>query len=178
MFVTLRQKNGDFASHRTGAGGAVFSRPIIGFRTVSDIAERRRSTRDRLPGTPGSLCFLRRTWLLGGDEDALVMEDEAEMNLRTGARERCRAASGCAPTPGVPRFLLLATAALAALGAGASAGRTENLTGALVKAYVNNPTINSSRAAVRAADENVRLRTRVTFRLSPRPAPSASSAPT
>ena len=77
------------------------------------------------------------------------------MDLRTGARERCRAASGCAPTPGVLRFLLLATAALAALGAGAAAGRAENLTGALVKAYVNNPTINSSRAAVRAADENV-----------------------
>jgi outer membrane protein len=71
------------------------------------------------------------------------------MDLRTVAGERRRAAFRRA------HLLLLATAALAALEAGVLTGRAETLSGALVKAYVNNPTINSSRAAVRAADENV-----------------------
>jgi len=59
------------------------------------------------------------------------------------------------PTYGRLRALLLATAVFASIGSGPRAGQAETLTGALVKAYVNNPTINSSRAAVRAADENV-----------------------
>ena len=59
------------------------------------------------------------------------------------------------PTYGRLRALLLATAVFASIGSGPQAGQAETLTGALVKAYVNNPTINSSRAAVRAADENV-----------------------
>ncbi|MFY9972491.1 MAG: TolC family outer membrane protein [Roseiarcus sp.] len=51
------------------------------------------------------------------------------------------------------RRLLFATVAIAALGAGASRAETAN--GALVKAYLNNPDINTQRAAVRVADENV-----------------------
>ena len=49
--------------------------------------------------------------------------------------------------------VLFATVAIAALGAGVS--RAETASGALVKAYLNNPDINTQRAAVRAADENV-----------------------
>ncbi|HSV00797.1 MAG TPA: TolC family outer membrane protein [Roseiarcus sp.] len=48
---------------------------------------------------------------------------------------------------------LLAAASLAALGAGA--GRAETIGGALVKAYLTNPDINTQRAGVRVADENV-----------------------
>ena len=51
------------------------------------------------------------------------------------------------------RAALLATAGLAAIGAGA--GRAETVGGALIKAYLNNPDINTQRAAVRVADENV-----------------------
>ncbi len=53
----------------------------------------------------------------------------------------------------VLRAALLATAGFAALGAGA--GRAETVNGALVKAYLTNPDINTQRAAVRVADENV-----------------------
>ena len=81
------------------------------------------------------------------------MDDEAEMNWSTGAGRG--AASGGAANLGPLRALLFATAALATMGASMKTGQAENLTGALIKAYVNNPTINSSRAAVRAADENV-----------------------
>jgi len=55
-------------------------------------------------------------------------------------------------TSGLVRAALLA-ASLAALGA--SAGRAETIGGALVKAYLTNPDINTQRAAVRVADENV-----------------------
>jgi outer membrane protein len=51
------------------------------------------------------------------------------------------------------RALLLATVAAMSLGAGA--GRAETMNGALVKAYVSNPTINSQRATVRQTDEGV-----------------------
>jgi outer membrane protein len=51
------------------------------------------------------------------------------------------------------RAALLATAGLAAIGAGA--GRAETINGALIKAYLTNPDINTQRAAVRVADENV-----------------------
>jgi outer membrane protein len=51
------------------------------------------------------------------------------------------------------RASLLATAGLAAIGAGA--GRAETVNGALVKAYLTNPEINSQRAAVRETDEGV-----------------------
>ena len=53
----------------------------------------------------------------------------------------------------VMRAALLATAGLAAIGAGA--GRAETINGALIKAYLTNPDINTQRAAVRVADENV-----------------------
>ena len=56
-----------------------------------------------------------------------------------------------ASAKGLLRTLLLATAAWAAIGA----GRAETIGGALVKAYLNNPDINTQRAAVRVADENV-----------------------
>src|SRR5271168_4853429 len=63
----------------------------------------------------------------------------------------------CAPCHGwswrVLRAGLLATAGLAAIGAGA--GRAETINGALIKAYLTNPDINTQRAAVRVADENV-----------------------
>ena len=51
------------------------------------------------------------------------------------------------------RATLLATAGLAAVGVGA--GRTETVNGALAKAYLTNPEINTQRAAVRATDEGV-----------------------
>ena len=38
---------------------------------------------------------------------------------------------------------------------GAGPGRAETVGGALIKAYLNNPDINTQRAAVRVADENV-----------------------
>jgi outer membrane protein len=53
----------------------------------------------------------------------------------------------------VLRAALLATAGSAAIGAGA--GRAETISGALIKAYLTNPDINTQRAAVRVADENV-----------------------
>jgi outer membrane protein len=53
----------------------------------------------------------------------------------------------------VARSALLATAGLAAIGAGAA--RAETVNGALVKAYLSNPDINSQRAAVRQTDEGV-----------------------
>ncbi len=55
-------------------------------------------------------------------------------------------------TSGLVRTAFLA-ASLAALDA--SAGRAETIGGALVKAYLTNPDINTQRAAVRVADENV-----------------------
>jgi outer membrane protein len=54
---------------------------------------------------------------------------------------------------GFLRAALLAGVGLAALGANAS--RAETISGALVKAYLTNPDINTQRAAVRVADENV-----------------------
>ena len=54
---------------------------------------------------------------------------------------------------GALRRLILATAALTAIGLGAA--EAETVGGALVKAYLNNPDINTQRAAVRAADEGV-----------------------
>jgi outer membrane protein len=53
----------------------------------------------------------------------------------------------------VMRAALLAAAALATIGAGAV--RAETIGGALTKAYLTNPDINTQRAAVRVADENV-----------------------
>ena len=51
------------------------------------------------------------------------------------------------------RAALLAAAGLATIGAGA--GRAETIGGALIKAYLTNPDINTQRAAVRVADEGV-----------------------
>src|SRR6516164_1852152 len=51
------------------------------------------------------------------------------------------------------RAALLAAGSVAALGAGAA--RAETIGGALVKAYLTNPDINTQRAAVRVADEGV-----------------------
>ena len=53
----------------------------------------------------------------------------------------------------IVRSALLAAASVAALGV--SAGRAETIGGALVKAYLTNPEINTQRAAVRVADENI-----------------------
>jgi outer membrane protein len=53
----------------------------------------------------------------------------------------------------IVRSALLAAASVAALGV--SAGRAETIGGALVKAYLTNPEINTQRAAVRVADEGV-----------------------
>src|SRR5271170_7533613 len=80
------------------------------------------------------------------------MGDEAGMNWGISAPEGRGAAFGGAAKDAVRR-LLLATVAMAALGAGASRGETAG--GALVKAYLNNPDINTQRAAVRVADEGV-----------------------
>jgi outer membrane protein len=70
----------------------------------------------------------------------------------SGAIRERRAASLCA-SGSLLRAALLAAAGLASIGAGA--GRAETISGALVKAYLTNPDINTQRAAVRVADENV-----------------------
>jgi outer membrane protein len=70
----------------------------------------------------------------------------------SGAIRERRVASFCA-SGSLLRAALLAAASLATIGAGA--GRAETISGALVKAYLTNPDINTQRAAVRVADENV-----------------------
>jgi outer membrane protein len=73
---------------------------------------------------------------------------EAGMVWGSGAfQKRCGAASR--------RILRAALLAGVGLTIGASAGRAETIGGALVKAYLTNPDINTQRAAVRVADENV-----------------------
>jgi outer membrane protein len=71
----------------------------------------------------------------------------------SGAFRRRRIASRDHKGGGLLRAALLATAGLTAIGAGAV--RAETIGGALIKAYLTNPDINTQRAAVRAADENV-----------------------
>src|SRR5208282_853711 len=80
------------------------------------------------------------------------MGDEAVMNWGIGVPEG-RATAFCGAARDALRRLLFATVAMTALGAGVS--RAETAGGALVKAYLNNPDINTQRAAVRVADENV-----------------------
>src|SRR6516164_9286334 len=70
----------------------------------------------------------------------------------SGAFQERRAASRGRKPRGLRRAALLA-AALATIDAGA--GRAETIGGALVKAYLTNPDINTQRAAVRVADEGV-----------------------
>ena len=69
------------------------------------------------------------------------------------AIQRRRGASCRAWSRRALRGALLATACLAAIGAGA--GRAETVNGALIKAYLTNPEINTQRAAVRETDEGV-----------------------
>ncbi len=75
------------------------------------------------------------------------------MSWGSGAFRGRRTTSCGARGPRALRAALLATAGLAAIGA--DAGRAETVSGALVKAYLNNPQINSQRAAVRVQDEEV-----------------------
>jgi outer membrane protein len=70
----------------------------------------------------------------------------------SGAFQERRAASRGRKPCGVLRAALLA-GGLATIGSGAS--RAETISGALIKAYLTNPDINTQRAAVRVADENV-----------------------
>jgi outer membrane protein len=73
---------------------------------------------------------------------------EAGMVWGSGAfKKRCGAASRW--------FVRAALLAGVGLTIGAGAGRAETIGGALVKAYLTNPDINTQRAAVRVADENV-----------------------
>src|SRR5271166_2003008 len=74
------------------------------------------------------------------------------MNGRIDAGERRRVPSRSVKMRRL-RGALLLVAAASALAAGAA--RAETLGGALVKAYLNNPDINSQRATVRQTDENV-----------------------
>ena len=53
------------------------------------------------------------------------------------------------------RCLRAALLAGVGLTIGVGAGRAETIGGALIKAYLTNPDINTQRAAVRVADENV-----------------------
>src|SRR3984885_16151699 len=78
---------------------------------------------------------------------------EAGMIWGSGASQERRAASRSRKPCSLLRASLLAGAGLAALGAGA--GRSETISGALIKAYLTNPDINTQRAAVRVADEGV-----------------------
>ena len=64
-----------------------------------------------------------------------------------------RAAAWCGPEP--RRLLRAALLAGVGLTIGASAGRAETIGGALIKAYLTAPDINTQRAAVRVADENI-----------------------
>ncbi len=70
-----------------------------------------------------------------------------------GASETRRYARRDAALRGVIRFALLASVALVAIDFGAA--RAETISGALVKAYLTNPDINSQRAQVRQTDEGV-----------------------
>jgi outer membrane protein len=71
----------------------------------------------------------------------------------SGASQERRAASCSRKPSGLLRSALLAAAGLATIGAGV--GRAETIGGALIKAYLTNPDINTQRAAVRVADEGV-----------------------
>ncbi|MGB3580983.1 MAG: TolC family outer membrane protein [Roseiarcus sp.] len=71
----------------------------------------------------------------------------------SGAFQERRGASCRAWSWRLLRAALLATAGLTAIGGGA--GSAETIGGALVKAYLTNPDINSQRAAVRQTDEGV-----------------------
>ena len=64
-----------------------------------------------------------------------------------------RPVAGC----GAASRRVLRAALLAGVGLtiGAGAGRAETIGGALIKAYLTNPDINTQRAAVRVADENI-----------------------
>ena len=64
-----------------------------------------------------------------------------------------RSAAWCGA--GSRRVLRAALLAGVGLTIGAGAGRAETIGGALIKAYLTNPDINTQRAAVRVADENV-----------------------
>jgi outer membrane protein len=75
------------------------------------------------------------------------------MIFGSGAVREQRAVSRGRKPWGLLRAALLATCGLAAIGAGAS--RAETVGGAIIKAYLTNPDINSQRAAVRAEDEGV-----------------------
>ena len=75
----------------------------------------------------------------------------------SGPRRRSslgRAVSGLRASTAVAA-LAWAAVAWAALALGLGDARAETISGALVKAYLNNPQINTQRAAVRAADENI-----------------------
>ncbi len=73
------------------------------------------------------------------------------MNWGTGAAKVRSTVRGGARGGSLIQALVLLSAACALAGA----GRAETVGGALVKAYLNNPDINTQRAAVRVADENV-----------------------
>src|SRR5271163_4891594 len=77
------------------------------------------------------------------------MAHEAAMIWGSGAFHERR----CAPCHAWSWRVLRAALLAAAIGAGA--GRAETIGGALIKAYLTNPDINTQRAAVRVADENV-----------------------
>src|SRR5271163_2608734 len=77
------------------------------------------------------------------------MAHEAAMIWGSGAFHERR----CAPCHAWSWRVLRAALLAAAIGAGA--GRAETINGALIKAYLTNPDINTQRAAVRVADENV-----------------------
>ncbi len=67
---------------------------------------------------------------------------------------RERLAAGCGAEPRrLFRWTLLAAASLTAISAGT--GHADTIGGALIKAYLTNPDINTQRAAVRVADEAV-----------------------
>ena len=70
-----------------------------------------------------------------------------------GASKTGRPASSAAAPGGALRFALLAAVALATIGVGTAGAET--ISGALVKAYLTNPDINTQRATVRQTDEGV-----------------------
>jgi outer membrane protein len=75
------------------------------------------------------------------------------MTRGSGAIWGWRRTSRCGEPRSALRKILFATAGLSIIGG--AAARAETVGGALIKAYLNNPDINTQRAAVRVADENV-----------------------
>jgi outer membrane protein len=101
------------------------------------------------------LCFSLRAcdFERRRSESLSAADGEAEVDRGMGASETRRSVRRDGAPRSIIRSALLATLALATIGGGGAGAET--LTGALVKAYLTNPEINTQRATVRETDEKV-----------------------